>query len=340
MLRRRCELILSRLQKIRATYDGLLSCLSELVSPRYSRTTHDKSHSIRCRSPSVKGNLADQAILQDLVGFACQGADLIMQTDLPVTPAVEGNVQRYSPRLMTGPYLPYSKPRSPSNHPVPGYPQTYESDNDNHDHLCYHHGSDAHHYPDHRRSPTIMKRYGELPPYTPRDQPTRLSGPKVFERRDDVIPAGLGGSSDTSLGLETYHFSGCISSIPPYHLSSSNRRTPAGGNLGPPPAKPAVRCLNCDKRETPEWRKGPYGPRTLCNACVSIPPIARDSSDRCSYPSMSMRVAQSSRVLSGRKSRKNEPRMPLPAQSRMRRQPYTIQRSIHKAATSHCKHRM
>lgn len=31
----------------------------------------------------------------------------------------------------------------------------------------------------------------------------------------------------------------------------------------------SVRCLNCDKRETPEWRKGPYGPRTLCNACVS-----------------------------------------------------------------------
>jgi hypothetical protein len=37
----------------------------------------------------------------------------------------------------------------------------------------------------------------------------------------------------------------------------------------------AVRCLNCDKRETPEWRKGPYGPRTLCNACVSSrrPPL-------------------------------------------------------------------
>lgn len=33
----------------------------------------------------------------------------------------------------------------------------------------------------------------------------------------------------------------------------------------------SVRCLNCDKRETPEWRKGPYGPRTLCNACVSCP---------------------------------------------------------------------
>ncbi|KAJ1023234.1 hypothetical protein NDA16_003387 [Ustilago loliicola] len=26
-------------------------------------------------------------------------------------------------------------------------------------------------------------------------------------------------------------------------------------------------CLGCQAKETPEWRKGPMGPRTLCNAC-------------------------------------------------------------------------
>lgn len=26
-------------------------------------------------------------------------------------------------------------------------------------------------------------------------------------------------------------------------------------------------CLSCSATETPEWRKGPTGPRTLCNAC-------------------------------------------------------------------------
>ncbi|KAF8328361.1 uncharacterized protein EI90DRAFT_3064966 [Cantharellus anzutake] len=27
------------------------------------------------------------------------------------------------------------------------------------------------------------------------------------------------------------------------------------------------KCLSCDSTSTPEWRKGPMGPRTLCNAC-------------------------------------------------------------------------
>lgn len=26
-------------------------------------------------------------------------------------------------------------------------------------------------------------------------------------------------------------------------------------------------CVNCGAHQTPQWRCGPYGPRTLCNAC-------------------------------------------------------------------------
>lgn len=33
--------------------------------------------------------------------------------------------------------------------------------------------------------------------------------------------------------------------------------------------KPAPYCRGCGATETPEWRRGPLGPRTLCNACVS-----------------------------------------------------------------------
>jgi hypothetical protein len=33
--------------------------------------------------------------------------------------------------------------------------------------------------------------------------------------------------------------------------------------------KKATKCLGCGATETPEWRRGPLGPRTLCNACVS-----------------------------------------------------------------------
>jgi len=31
--------------------------------------------------------------------------------------------------------------------------------------------------------------------------------------------------------------------------------------------KPGLRCLSCGTTETPEWRKGPQGSNTLCNAC-------------------------------------------------------------------------
>jgi hypothetical protein len=33
--------------------------------------------------------------------------------------------------------------------------------------------------------------------------------------------------------------------------------------------KGLTKCLGCGATETPEWRRGPLGPRTLCNACVS-----------------------------------------------------------------------
>ena len=32
-------------------------------------------------------------------------------------------------------------------------------------------------------------------------------------------------------------------------------------------ASPPGKCHSCNIRETPEWRRGPDGARTLCNAC-------------------------------------------------------------------------
>lgn len=46
-----------------------------------------------------------------------------------------------------------------------------------------------------------------------------------------------------------------------------------GGFAGPDPKKrrgrhaPPGRCHSCARSETPEWRRGPDGARTLCNAC-------------------------------------------------------------------------
>ncbi|GER51270.1 GATA transcription factor [Striga asiatica] len=36
---------------------------------------------------------------------------------------------------------------------------------------------------------------------------------------------------------------------------------------GPGPAQPIRKCLHCEITKTPQWRAGPMGPKTLCNAC-------------------------------------------------------------------------
>ena len=40
-----------------------------------------------------------------------------------------------------------------------------------------------------------------------------------------------------------------------------------GTNRRPKRAAPPGRCHSCNRAETPEWRRGPDGARTLCNAC-------------------------------------------------------------------------
>jgi hypothetical protein len=48
-------------------------------------------------------------------------------------------------------------------------------------------------------------------------------------------------------------------SFPTSELNPSNRKTQR--------AAPPGRCHSCNRAETPEWRRGPDGARTLCNAC-------------------------------------------------------------------------
>ncbi|KAI0052255.1 GATA-domain-containing protein, partial [Auriscalpium vulgare] len=60
-------------------------------------------------------------------------------------------------------------------------------------------------------------------------------------------------------------------------LIRTKRATTSGQNGGPgqPKSKyrkrsratPPGKCHSCNIRETPEWRRGPDGARTLCNAC-------------------------------------------------------------------------
>ncbi|PKI56369.1 hypothetical protein CRG98_023254 [Punica granatum] len=42
---------------------------------------------------------------------------------------------------------------------------------------------------------------------------------------------------------------------------------PTNGNQNPPSTQPVRKCLHCEITKTPQWRAGPMGPKTLCNAC-------------------------------------------------------------------------
>lgn len=57
------------------------------------------------------------------------------------------------------------------------------------------------------------------------------------------------------------------------HSSYMDKIEGGGGFAGADPKKrrgraaPPGRCHSCNRAETPEWRRGPDGARTLCNAC-------------------------------------------------------------------------
>lgn len=50
-------------------------------------------------------------------------------------------------------------------------------------------------------------------------------------------------------------------------IKHSSAPLPADGSKSQPSAQPARKCLHCEITKTPQWRCGPMGPKTLCNAC-------------------------------------------------------------------------
>ncbi|TBU47529.1 hypothetical protein BD309DRAFT_988001 [Dichomitus squalens] len=56
---------------------------------------------------------------------------------------------------------------------------------------------------------------------------------------------------------------------PPVDRPPEEAERDAGGGRQSenPPATEGQTCLGCSATSTPEWRRGPMGPRTLCNAC-------------------------------------------------------------------------
>ncbi|WOL18075.1 hypothetical protein Cni_G26868 [Canna indica] len=56
---------------------------------------------------------------------------------------------------------------------------------------------------------------------------------------------------------------------PPPKKKKSKKKSPAaaGGGEEIGSAPPVRKCMHCEIQKTPQWRAGPMGPKTLCNAC-------------------------------------------------------------------------
>ncbi|KAF7354933.1 Protein kinase domain-containing protein [Mycena sanguinolenta] len=102
-----------------------------------------------------------------------------------------------------------------------------------------------------RRSLRATRRFTPFPPPRPQtsepEVPISLSSPPKVKKLGDSGHAAVGADSDSSA-------SGYNSGRT--HAQENNRYDGI-----------AQKCLGCGATATPMWRRGPLGPRTLCNAC-------------------------------------------------------------------------
>lgn len=135
--------------------------------------------------------------------------------------------------------------------------------------------------PENRREPVIIQAVQNIKAplpvpvqRKPRSKRSRLTG-KVWSY---MTPALTTESSSPSSSYASSSLP-CISSANPIHdgdLFSSVEKPPAkklkrkpsveaGSGLGV--TQTLRRCSHCQVQKTPQWRTGPMGPKTLCNAC-------------------------------------------------------------------------
>lgn len=113
----------------------------------------------------------------------------------------------------------------------------------------------------------------QLDSYTPYHPPHSLTSPAMpaslvsIESEQysstDIRPSEVAGKTE-------------VMEIPPHVYYDSTVAKDKGDSPASPMQKassrrgraaPPGRCLSCNRAETPEWRRGPDGARTLCNAC-------------------------------------------------------------------------
>ncbi|TDL24954.1 hypothetical protein BD410DRAFT_766588 [Rickenella mellea] len=97
--------------------------------------------------------------------------------------------------------------------------------------------------------------------------PSQMYNPSSYSlsssRMDDIAPSPTRSAFDV-LGMGGYGSAGAASTADDHADDESRKnkklkKTPATDNQ--------YVCVTCGRTDSPEWRKGPLGPKTLCNAC-------------------------------------------------------------------------
>jgi hypothetical protein len=100
---------------------------------------------------------------------------------------------------------------------------------------------------------------------------SRVAHESLLKIRDVILQQQVAYEADQRQQLKGYdHHS---QQSVPHHSQMDVDDGKSNGFVGPDPKKrrgraaPPGRCHSCNRAETPEWRRGPDGARTLCNAC-------------------------------------------------------------------------
>lgn len=243
--------------QITAIYAELLSRLPALYTEHTSYDGANPPQRIPARRNAV--------ILQDLAELASRGVDLVArcyQASINTREWYPGKTsQAVVDREQQTPIVKHSL----TERNVDAYGSQTESDHYQSSAPSFYSGVrlGEQSFPDQHSTSTSVR-----PSSTSASQPAQLAQYKAFP--DDVCESrAIVRPSSTSI---KYPIPG-QSAIAPPTTHSHGRHLPPESSQGSNTSSSgsSVRCLNCDKRETPEWRKGPYGPRTLCNACVGCP---------------------------------------------------------------------
>ncbi|GHJ84010.1 hypothetical protein NliqN6_0412 [Naganishia liquefaciens] len=242
--------------EIKATYDQLLGCLSSLVpwSQEIDSCPRDIFHTCSRQEPTMVDRASVHRLaLEGLATFAHQG---IARVAFAQAASEESDSQASGSTPLSAHM---ERQREISFVSTDHTSKPYDVGNAFHLHIRREHRSKHFH-----QSPPFEMYSGYPEPSTV----TTSTFSDISSTLFDNLPSSEPDDQLTmKSSLEAQCPIGCIAMDTTNQKSQplaqretfSHHPATQAGNL--------VRCLNCDKRETPEWRKGPYGPRTLCNAC-------------------------------------------------------------------------